>query len=266
MSCQGVLPPLDAAVFADTGWEPKAVYRHLDWLTAEAAKYGVPVHRVCAGNVREDALRYQVAYSGPMEERQLQRGETADGQTRWGAMPYFVLGPNGEKGMIRRQCTREYKLDPMRKWVRKFAGFPRYARIPVNHIEQWIGISADEANRMRSSGERWRRNWFPLIELEKTRAGCLEWMRENGYPQPPRSACIGCPYRSKAEWRWLRDEEPESFQEAIEFDTAIRKCGGMRGEVFLHSKRVSLSEVDFGVADDADPQLWIPGLCPACMT
>ncbi|KKN55324.1 hypothetical protein LCGC14_0583140, partial [marine sediment metagenome] len=27
MSCQGVLPPLDAAVFADTGWEPKAVYR-----------------------------------------------------------------------------------------------------------------------------------------------------------------------------------------------------------------------------------------------
>ena len=26
------IEPPDYAVFADTGWEPKAVYKHLDWL------------------------------------------------------------------------------------------------------------------------------------------------------------------------------------------------------------------------------------------
>ena len=30
MSLAGELPPLDAVVFADTGWEPRAVYAHLE--------------------------------------------------------------------------------------------------------------------------------------------------------------------------------------------------------------------------------------------
>ncbi len=46
MSCRGVLPKLDCAVFADTGWEPKAVYDHLEWLKGEAERAGIPVHVV----------------------------------------------------------------------------------------------------------------------------------------------------------------------------------------------------------------------------
>jgi 3'-phosphoadenosine 5'-phosphosulfate sulfotransferase (PAPS reductase)/FAD synthetase len=56
MSCRGVLPKLDAAVFADTRWEPTEVYDHLDWLTEEAAKAGIPVHRVTNGDLRQHTL------------------------------------------------------------------------------------------------------------------------------------------------------------------------------------------------------------------
>ena len=35
MSYHGELPLLDAAIFADTQWEPKAVYEHLEWLKQE---------------------------------------------------------------------------------------------------------------------------------------------------------------------------------------------------------------------------------------
>ena len=48
---------LDAAIFADTGWEPAAVYAHLDRLEAEVARpAGIPVYRVSVGNIRDDAL------------------------------------------------------------------------------------------------------------------------------------------------------------------------------------------------------------------
>src|SRR6266540_5820245 len=56
MSLAGELPRLDAAVFADTGWEPKAVYQHLDRLEATATAGGIPVYRVSAGSLRADAL------------------------------------------------------------------------------------------------------------------------------------------------------------------------------------------------------------------
>ncbi len=117
---------------------------------------------------------------------------------------------------------------------------------------------------MRYSSERWRINRHPLIELHKTRVGCLEWMRQYGYPEPPRSACVGCPYRSNEEWRWLRDNEPESWNEAVEFDRVIRKCGGMRGDVFLHAARIPLDEVDLRT-DCERGQRMMFDLCPSCM-
>ncbi len=252
MSCRDELPRLDAAVFADTGWEPRAVYRHLEWLTAEAAKYDIPVYIVSEGNIKEDALRSQV------------RGTKGSG-SRWVSMPYFVLGSNGEKGMIKRQCTKEYKLTPIGRKVREIAGYPPRTRIPAGYVEQWIGISADEWKRQRGSGEQWRVNRHPLLELDMTRLGCYEWLNQHGYAEPPRSACIGCPFRSKAEWRWLRENEPESFREACEFDDAIRNCGGMRGQVFLHADRIPLDEVDLRIDLDHGQMTLFDTLCPSCM-
>src|SRR4051794_37218529 len=47
---------LDCAIFADTGWEPKGVYEHLQWLEGKAKEGGIPVHRVSAGNLKQDLL------------------------------------------------------------------------------------------------------------------------------------------------------------------------------------------------------------------
>jgi len=32
MAAHGELPRINCAIFADTQWEPKAIYEHLDWL------------------------------------------------------------------------------------------------------------------------------------------------------------------------------------------------------------------------------------------
>ena len=48
MAAVGEIKPMpDCAIFADTRWEPKAVYDHLDRLTAALP---FPVHVVSAGN------------------------------------------------------------------------------------------------------------------------------------------------------------------------------------------------------------------------
>lgn len=85
LSAQGVLPRVDYAIFADTGWEPAAVYAHLDRLEQEvAAPADIPVLRVSAGNIRDDAL---------------------DPGHRFASMPLYILNKDGKHGMTRRQCT-----------------------------------------------------------------------------------------------------------------------------------------------------------------
>ena len=47
MAAKGEITPMpDAAIFADTGWEPKYVYDWLDWLETQLP---FPVHRVSGG-------------------------------------------------------------------------------------------------------------------------------------------------------------------------------------------------------------------------
>ena len=56
LACHGRIPRFDLAIFADTRWEPAAVYRHLDRLAAIAADTGIEVVRVSRGDIRADAL------------------------------------------------------------------------------------------------------------------------------------------------------------------------------------------------------------------
>ena len=56
MALDGVIPPIDAAIFADTGAEPKKVYEHLCYLERCCEDAGVPLHIVSAGNLKEDLI------------------------------------------------------------------------------------------------------------------------------------------------------------------------------------------------------------------
>lgn len=52
MACHGeITPKPDLVIFSDTGWEPKAVYRHLEWLKTEVKKYGVEIITVSRKSV-----------------------------------------------------------------------------------------------------------------------------------------------------------------------------------------------------------------------
>jgi len=250
MAAHGVVGPMpDCAIFADTGWEPAAVYDHLAWLMSPNV-LPFPVHVVTGGDIRADLLR------------------AGEGH-RWASIPAFTRTVKGVRfsiGMIRRQCTKDYKIVPIRRKVRELAGLTRRRSPATPVVEQWIGISLDEAIRMKPSFEDWQVNRWPLIEQRMTRRDCLRWLAEHEYPVPPKSSCIGCPFHADEVWRQMRDEDPAAWADAVAIDRAIRTgLRGIRGEVFLHRSAVPLDEADLTTKQNAGQlDLWgneCEGMC-----
>lgn len=62
LAIEGVLPRPAAAIFADTGWEPRTVYEHLD-RSVELDRAEIPLHRVSQGNLRADAINPSHRYA-----------------------------------------------------------------------------------------------------------------------------------------------------------------------------------------------------------
>ena len=221
----------DCAIFADTGWEPRAVYEHLDWLCSPNV-LPFPIHIVSAGSIRDVIMT-----------------ACGEGEGRFVAVPFFT----DDGGIGRRQCTREFKIDPIERHVRLLLGFRPRQRIPSDAAEMWIGISLDEAVRMKPPRNAWQRNRWPLIEKRMSRWDCLQWLRKNDYPIPPKSSCIGCPFHSNAHWREMRDKAPADWADAVVIDRKLRQRGPMKGMKrlqYMHADRVPLDQVDLNTDED----------------
>src|SRR4030042_2051852 len=86
-----------------------------------------------------------------------------------------------------------------------------------------LGISTDEALRMKQSNAKYITNRWPLIELGMSRKDCAAWLVAHDLEVPPKSACTFCPYHNTAEWRRIK-ASPEDWDEAVSVDRAIRKA------------------------------------------
>lgn len=232
MAAHGEITPMPvAAIFADTLAEPASVYRWLDWLEKQLP---FPVHRVTQGEgLEKDTLRVR---------------QRKDGKGSWvpSGIPHYSINRDGSHGHGPRQCTHDFKLTPLMRKARSLM-----KEHGVRNIVQWIGISLDEAHRMKPARVKYATNRWPLIDAGMNRSDCLKWMERHGYPKPPRSSCVFCPYHSDAEWRRLRDDEPEEFAKAVQFERDYQAAKKIQTVIkkglipYLHKSRVPLDQVDF---------------------
>ena len=230
LSKSGDLPPVDYAVFADTGAEPVGVYDHLKWLSDELP---FPVYITSKGNLRDDI-------------------KSAIQGKRFVSVPFYTESDNERGGLLRRQCTREYKVDPIAKKQREMMGLKKGARFPKDqYVEQWIGISTDEAVRMKPSRLKWQENRWPLIELGMSRQDCIQWFEKN-YPGRTlaKSACTFCPYHNDAMWRDMKMNDKKSWDDAVAMDKLIRPGIRTKQRCFVHRSMKPLDEVDFRNLED----------------
>lgn len=196
-------PKPELAIFADTGWEPPYVYQHLSWLQEQT---DIPIRRVSNGhNLYQDTWD-GLAYSGK----------------RFTEIPVFVMDRRGNMKLSKRQCTEDYKIRTIRNAVRD-ALVQKFGRLHGSHAVQWIGISKDEALRMKDSPVGYVSNHYPLVEAGLRRSDCLAWFR-NRYPDRPlqKSSCVGCPYHSDAAWLELYQQCSAEMEAAIRLDERLR--------------------------------------------
>ena len=238
LAAKGVIKPLpDFAIFADTMWEPPEV---MEWLEVLKTLVPFPIHIVSAGDLRQETI------------------DAAKNKSRVASAPFFTRGKDGRAALIRRQCTDSYKLVPIKKQIRKILGVKKGGRVNNAIVTQQIGISTDEAQRMSESRDKWIVLRWPLIELGMSRRDCLQWMKHHGYPEPPKSACVGCPYHNDEKWREMKMNKPEQFADAVAFDKDIRGgFGKSEGELFVHRSLQPLGEVDFSNDIDNGQMNWL---------
>ena len=216
----------DCAVFADTHWEPPSIYAHLEWLKD---RLRFPCTSVDNGRSLREDVKALTNHSD---------------STRYVDIPVYLKGRDGEgDGIGRRQCTDNYKIRPVRRKVRDLLGLRPRQRVPSGtNVELWLGISTDEAIRVKTSRDRWIANRYPLIEAGMSRRDCADWWAAR-YDRPlERSACVACPFQSRQRWVETKRRWPELFVEAVQIDANLRGGLAFAKEPYLHPTRLPLAQ------------------------
>ena len=216
----------DCAIFADTRWEPPGIYDHLRWLTKQIP---FPLHMVDNGRSLREDVKALTNHSD---------------SANYVDIPVYLRGRDGQAdGMGRRQCTSNYKIRPIRNKIRELLGVGKGRRVPAGTtVELWLGITTDEAGRMKDPRDRWMHNRYPLIEAGMSRRDCMAWW-EARYERPlERSACVACPYQSRRRWVETMHRWPDLFAEAVEIDARMRDRLAFAKEPYLHPRRIPLAE------------------------
>ena len=131
--------------------------------------------------------------------------------------------PGGMPG--NRKCTESFKIRPIAKWIKQNAPGCTLGK----------GISTDEPHRATPSRESdGYTSAYPLIELGISRADCLILAKEAGLPQPPKSSCWFCPFKTTNQWVTMRRERPELFAKSVELEQLLQERRKALGKDFIY--------------------------------
>ena len=209
--------PPDFCIFANTQREPKYVYDVVKRIKRESK---IPIYEISKGDI----------YYTPNK------------------IPYHLKKEKGLRGMNQRQCTQDYKIVMVDKKIREVLGYKKHQKMR-HKIEIIIGFSLDEKRRVSVPIEKWKKFSYPLIENGITRLDCENYLSKVNF-SVNRSACIMCPFRSDSEWLYLKENNPDLFEEACRYDEMIRteevtRTHNLKYPQYMHKSMIPLRDVDF---------------------
>ena len=224
----GMLPKVDGIIFADPGWEHPYTYKTVDFYTKYFTENGLLVDIVSVGTSIKDF--------------------------NWVNSPPFFYTTGAP---ITRQCTSYYKIQPIRQAMRRLCGLSasNTGRTLKKSAYCYMGISYDEAQRMRDSDRNWIAYEYPLVDMKWTRKTCTKLFVDNNLPIPMKSSCMVCPYHKKKEWALIKNTYPEEWDELIKFDEKIRdasprmRARHTNAHCYLWKGTIPLKDVDFSEID-----------------
>ena len=151
-----------------------------------------------------------------------------------------------ERFMLKRQCTREYKVTPLTRYL--------YDRYPGECIRLMLGISVDEYHRMRDSSAARIEHVYPLVDRRLTRWQCRDVIERAGLSVPYKSSCWFCPYRTPGSQLVLLQHYPQLREMADALEDRINTERRRRGqdEIIVLRADTDVEQSDFCEAGFCD--------------
>ena len=224
------VPRFDGAIFGDTMHELDETYSFAKTLGKWSEDHGIPVYTVCYGDLLKGILD----------------GLTLGKLSYINFPAYYFSKKYNRVTCMKRQCTERYKIQPVRREIKRILGIERVPR--GLQIELALGISIEEVHRMKPSARKWIKNIYPLVDARLRATDCQRIVMEAGLPKPSRSACDFCPFHDDRHWAYLKYEEPTRWEKCCAIDDTIRDRGHLFGlkdgeKLYLHKSLTPLRDL-----------------------
>lgn len=212
--------PLDEVLFCDTTMEFPAMLRHVEKVKKVVEEEGIKFTTLRA---KHDFEYYMLHHRPKRKKPDLRE-----------MVGYSWPGPRS------RWCTRGLKVDIIDRYLRQLR----------EHYEviQYIGIAADEPERLERENNKKEGILFPLNEWGWMEADALGYCYSKGYDWEglydifDRVSCWLCPLQSLDDLRKLRKHFPELWEHLRELDDATWQKFKREGSVRELDLRFDLEE------------------------
>lgn len=215
MSCENkkyeikypLVPIYDAILFCDLGNEPRWVYDQVYFIKCACEDAGIQFY------ILESSL-----YSDYLEKF---------GRSRVVSIPFWTTDENGVKGKMMRNCTLDYKINVMQKFVRsELLGYRKGQRTKNEDIkshEMHLGFSIEEKQRCKDNPHKMFVNKFPLCDMNLERKDNYAYIKDIWGLETKASACTFCPFHRNYFFRHLKNNYREEYESVLEFDDLLER-------------------------------------------
>lgn len=234
-----MVPIYDAVIFCDLGLEPQWVTKQAEFVHKACVKAGIKY-------IKLDTHLYQDFMQNFGEKRVV-------------SIPWWTLDDNGHKSKMPRNCTLDYKVNLISKYVRwELLGYKKGQRLQEKDKkahELHMGFSSEEKRRCKENPNPMFINKFPLVEMGFERKDAYAYCKEKWGLETKASACCFCPFHRNYFFAYLKEHEPSTYQKLLEVDTLLRDKKPhppMDSHLFISRSRKRLAELQPEDCEDAE--------------
>ena len=234
-----LVPIYDIVIFCDLGLEPVWVRKQADFVRRACETAGIRYKEL-------DAPLYQ----------DLMRDF---GKKRVVSIPWWTIDEKGHKSKFPRNCTLDYKVQVISKYVRwELLGYRKHQRLrdeDKKAHEMHLGFSFEEKKRCKESSNPMFVNKFPLVDMMLERKDNYAYIKDVWGLDTKASACCFCPFHRNYFFEHLKHNEPSTYGKLLAVDTLLEENSPKpptESKLYISRSRKRLPELTAEDCNDAE--------------